>query len=593
MERFSGIGASNGLVLGPALVWRKSTLRVDRRHIEASEVEGQLDRFDAALEMTRQELEGLRSQLRGNLGEEHARILDAQLLLLEDADLLEAIREGVESERLSAGAAFARAMGEALVPLQVSGDGLFRERIDDFRDVEQRILRALSGGIDERPELEKPSIVVAQVLSPSETAGMDPSLILGFCIDEGGPTSHTAIIARSLGVPCVVGLKALSQRLSTGDELMLDGVSGQVVLEPEDVARKRFAARVRRRREAEEKLLTLREFPAITPDGHRVELAANAELPVEIGLAMKNGAKGIGLLRTEYFYFQRGQIPHEEEQLEAYRDILRRAEGETVIFRVLDVGGDKLLAAMGGYREYNPFLGWRGVRYLLSNPHLLRAQLRALYRASADGPLKIMFPMISGVEELRRLNEIAEVVRKDLAAEGHAMADAVEVGIMIETPSAVAMAPELAKECDFFSIGTNDLTQYVLAVDRTNARVAHLHRASHPAVLRAIRQTIDAAHEAGIWVGICGEMGANPTLAVLLVGMGIDEISTNAASIPVVKKAIRTIRYETAQEWAEETLRLPTADAVDHYLRVKTQRSLRDILHEDDDPEERPAEETA
>jgi phosphoenolpyruvate-protein kinase (PTS system EI component) len=257
------------------------------------------------------------------------------------------------------------------------------------------------------------------------------------------------------------------------------------------------------------------------------------------------------------------------------------------------VGGDKLLAAMGGYREYNPFLGWRGVRYLLSNPHLLRAQLRALYRASADGPLKIMFPMISGVEELRRLKEIAAVCRKDLAAEGHPIAEDIEIGIMIETPSAVAMAAELARECDFFSIGTNDLTQYMLAVDRTNARVAHLHRCSHPAVLRAIQFTIDAAHEAGIWVGICGEMGGNPTLAVLLVGMGIDEISTNAASIPVVKKAIRTIAYERSKRWAEEVLKLPTADAVDHYLRVKTQRSLRDLLHEEDPDDRRPAQEEA
>ncbi len=580
MERYEGIGASNGLVLGPALVWYKPSLSVGRRRCELSEVKGELEKLDAALDLTREELKGLRSQLHGHLGEDHARILDAQILLLDDEDLLTATRRAIEKELLTAASAFAQAMGEALVPLHLSQEGLFRERIEDFRDVEQRVLHALRGGADLRPELVKPSIIVASELSPSDTASLDPSLILGFCIDEGGPTSHTAIIARSLGVPCVVNLRHLSHRVQTDDILMVDGTSGQVVVNPEEAVRKRFAQRVKRRRQAEEKLRSLRDMPAVTPDGHRVELAANVELPVEIPLAMRNGADGVGLLRTEYFYFQKGQLPNEEEQLAAYREVLHRTEGKPVIFRVLDVGGDKLLSAMGGYREYNPFLGWRGVRYLLSNPDLLCVQLRALYRASVEGPLKIMIPMVSDVGELRQVKEIAVHCLDQLREEGHPFQEDIEMGIMVETPSAVAMADELARECDFFSIGTNDLTQYIMAVDRTNARVAHLHRPSHPAVLRSIQRTIDAAHDAGIWCGLCGEMGGNPSLAVLLMGMGIDEISTNAAAVPMVKKAIRSVAYSTAQQWVKDTLALSTADEVDHYLKIRAQRGLRDLLLE-------------
>lgn len=590
MRKFSGIGASNGLVLGKALVFPPTSLAEGPSYCDASEIDAELSRFEEALEKTKVELEELRLQLHGHLGEGHARILDAQLLLLEDEEVLRVTRGFVRERLMSAGSAFARAIGEALVPLHLSGESLFRERIEDFRDVEQRVLRTLRGGQEPRPELEEPVIIVASQLSPSETAALEPAFILGFCIDEGGPSGHTAIIARSLGVPCVVGLGSMSRQVRSGEDLMVDGMSGQIVIGPEAKVRERFAARVRRRRQAEEKLNSLRTLPATTPDGHTVELAANVELPVEISLAIKNGAEGIGLLRTEYFYFLQGQIPAEEEQFEAYREVVSSANGKTVIFRVLDVGGDKLLTAMGGFREYNPFLGWRGVRYLLSNPDLLRSQLRALYRVSALGPVKIMVPMITDVSELRKVKEIAERCRQELIQEGKAIADEVELGIMVETPAAVAMAPELAKECDFFSIGTNDLTQYIMAVDRTNARVAYLHRPSHPAVLRAIKQTIDAAHEAGIWVGLCGEMGGTPSLAVLLMGMGIDEISTNAATVPLVKKAIRSFPFAKARMWAEEALAFSTADEVENFLRVKAQRGLRGILQEEQNASIDPAE---
>jgi phosphotransferase system enzyme I (PtsI) len=590
VRKFSGIGASSGLVLGKALVFRKLSLSEGMRRCEAAEVASELAKLEEALVKTRRELEELRSQLHGHLGEGHARILDAQLLLLEDEEVLAVTRSFIREELLSAASAFARAIGEALVPLHFSGETLFRERIEDFRDVEQRVLRALRGGEDILPQLTEPVIIVANQLSPSDTASLEPEFVLGFCIDEGGPSSHTAIIARSLGVACVVGMGSMSRQVDTGDELIVDGLSGQVIVSPEEHVRERFAARVKRRRKAEEKLNSIRALPAVTPDGHSVELAANVELPVEISLAIQNGAEGIGLLRTEFFYFRQGQIPAEDEQFEAYREVIQRAQGKPVIFRVLDVGGDKLLTAMGGYREYNPFLGWRGVRYLLSNPDLLRTQLRALYRVSALGPMKIMVPMITDVSELRKVHAIARSCRDELVSEGVSIADEVQIGIMVETPSAVAMASELARECDFFSIGTNDLTQYIMAVDRTNSRVAYLHRPSHPAVLRAVKQTIDSAHEARIWVGLCGEMGGNPSLAILLMGMGIDEISTNAATVPVVKKAIRSVRFSSAQAWAQQALAFSTSDEVEHFLRVKTQRSLRDLLQEHQAEAKDPAE---
>jgi phosphotransferase system enzyme I (PtsI) len=578
VREFQGIGASEGVVFGPARVWHKQNLVVTRRQCAPEEVAGELQRLDAALAMTRAELLDVRGQLASRLGEDHAAILDAQLLILEDETVLSATRESIRHERCSAEAAFARSMAHALMPLDLQGDTVFRERLIDFRDLEQRVLRALQGGADSALELSEPCVLVAPVLTPSETAALDRHRVLGFCVDEGGPTSHTAILARSLGVPAVVGLRELSNAIQDGCELVVDGTTGLVIADPTAAVIKRSQARSERWRRMGERLQEMRDQPAITPDGHVVELAANAEVPFEIELAMETGAQGIGLLRTEYFYFKQGRIPSEEEQFAAYRDVLSRARGETVIFRVLDVGGDKFITGKGGLREANPQLGMRGIRFLLSNAEVLYTQLRSLYRASAFGPVRIMFPMITGLEELRAANDLTRRCRDDLQREGKRFEPDLDVGIMVETPSAVAMARELAAECAFFSIGTNDLTQYILAVDRTNWRVAHLHRPHHPAVLRAIAETISAGHSRGIPVRLCGEMGANPANAILLMGLGIDGISTHAAAIPALKKVIRTITYAQAKAWAQEALSLSTADDVREFLRSKTQQSLRGVL---------------
>jgi len=586
LRHFFGIAASEGLVIATAQVWRKTRARVLTPQPQAIEPEVERERLEEALARTREDLLGLRAELRQKLGRDHAKILDAQILILEDEEFLGRVRTLIDQDRIAAEAAFAKAMTEALVPLDLAGDGVFRERMIDFRDLEQRVLRDLRGSADEMPRLEGPRVLVARQLAPSETAALEVDRILGFCLEEGGATSHTAIIARSLGVPAVVGVRGVLAGMESGDEIAMDGGAGRVTVDPDEELCQRYEARIRRRRQVSERLSTLRDEPAQTLDGHRVELAANIEVPVEIDLALANGAESIGLVRTEFFYFQTSRLPHEEEQLRAYREILQRARGRHVIFRVLDVGGDKMLSALGGMREYNPFLGWRGVRFLLSNPEILRAQLRALYRAGTEGEMKIMFPMISSVEELRALREECDRCRNQLAREGTPFREEVELGIMVETPSAVAVAPELAAECDFFSIGSNDLTQYVLAVDRTNSRVSHLYLSHHPAVLRSIQATIDAAKKQSIWVGLCGEMGANPAIAVLLVGMGIDEISTNAAAIPVLKKVIRSTEFTQAKEWAREALSLSTADDVERYLRARVQEGLREFLHDDVPPRE-------
>jgi phosphoenolpyruvate-protein phosphotransferase (PTS system enzyme I) len=581
MKSYQGIGASDGLVIATAQVWRKTRAKVVGPARSTISPEEELERLDVALADTRDDLLILREELRQKLGQDHATILDAQILILEDEEFLGEVRRLLREERIPAESAFARAMAQALLPLDLSGDGLFRERIVDFRDVEQRVLRTLHGTDDSVPHLAGPRVLVARDLTPSETAALDVDKILGFCLEEGSANSHTVIIARSLGVPAVVSAAGVLAGISDGLDIAMDGGAGRFHVEPDSETNRRFEARIRRRREVAERLAGLRDEPAETPDGRRVELAANVELPIEIDLALSKGAEGIGLVRTEYFYFRSERLPGEEEQLRSYREVLERAEGRTVIFRVLDVGGDKVLTALGGMREYNPFLGWRGVRFLLSNPEILRTQLRAIYRASAFGSLRIMFPMITGVEELRAVQAECIYCRETLREEGHAFAEDIEIGIMVETPAAAAVASDLAKECDFFSIGSNDLTQYVLAVDRTNERVSYLYQPHHPAVLRTIRATIDAAKAAGIWVGLCGEMGSNPALAILLVGLGIDEISTNAAAIPLLKKVIRSIEYGQARKWAEEALALSTAGEVDRYLRARVQSSMREFLNEE------------
>ena len=390
--------------------------------------------------------------------------------------------------------------------------------------------------------------------------------MLGFLLEEGSRTSHVAILSRSMGVPAVVGLGEALTGLSDGDSVAIDGHLGELIVAPDKEIIRKFKLLYHKESALNEKLAHLKDVPAETPDGHRIQMFNNIELPIEVDKALLCGSEGIGLLRTEYIYFQHGSIPSEDEQMEVYSEIVKKMDGRPVVFRTLDVGGDKVQRYLGARKEFNPFLGWRGIRFLLANPALLKSQLRAMFRAAAGGPSKIMFPMITGVDELRKARQICRECCNELAAESIEHDPDVEIGIMVETPSAVAIADLLAAECDFFSIGTNDLIQYSLSMDRLNRRVSYLYQPLHPAVLRFMKSAIDAAHNAGIKVSICGEMASETRFAEVLLGLGFDEISTHAVQLPKVKQVIRWTTMSEAKQLLSDLMSFSTAAEAEAHL---------------------------
>ncbi len=560
MERLQGIAASPGFAVGPVHAVRRRNLVAGRRTILPATIAAECERFGAAVDQARAEIQELADSLARELGPAEADILASQLLILEDTMVWDATLAVIRLERINAEAAFARAVGDLATRFLEIEDETFRERVNDLRDVEQRVLRAFLG--DGRPPLELPpvpSIVVARNLAPSDTAALGRDNVLGFAMDEGGTTSHVAILARSLGVPAVVGLGGRATELAPGRAVAIDGNSGEMVLDPDLETRNHYEVLSRQQAAVNAKLSFLRDLPAVTPDGHRVAMMANIELPIELDEALAHGAEGVGLLRTEYLFFQHATIPTEEDQVKVYSGFVERLDGRMVVFRTLDVGGDKVSDYLGAKREYNPFLGWRGIRFLLANRALFKTQVRAILRAAAGGRARLMFPMITGVQELREAKEVVAEAAAELAREGLPHDPDLGLGIMIETPSAVLAADLLAAECDFFSIGTNDLIQYTLAMDRGNSRVSYLYQPLHPAILRAIDRTVRAAHGAGIEVGLCGEMGSETRLAEVLLGLGLDEISLHGAALPKVKQVIRWTERAEAQRLVEHLMTLPTA----------------------------------
>ena len=567
MRTLAGIGASPGFALGPIHTIRLATIVPRRRAVAVKDVPIEIERFRVAVERARDQIRELSEQLSHELGSEEGAILSSQLLILEDEMIWDATLAAIRLERINAEAAFARTVGDLAARFLEIEDATFRDRVNDLRDVEQRVLRGFTDGAVAGPVPPAvPSVIASSNLTPSDTAALGRHNVLGFVMDEGGNTSHVAILARSLGVPAVVGLKGAAAQLVAGDVVAVDGTDGRVQVDPDDETRQHFSVLTRQQVVVNEKLAYLRDLPALSPDGRRVQMMANIELPVEVEEALARGAEGIGLLRTEYLFFQHGTIPTEDDQVRIYNEIVRRMGGRPVIFRTLDVGGDKVSDYLGAKREYNPFLGWRGIRFSLANRLLFKTQVKAIYRAAAAGSAKLMFPMITGVEELRQAREVCAEALAELVAEGKPHVPDIQVGVMIETPSAVLEADLLARECDFFSIGTNDLIQYTLAMDRGNSRVSYLYRPLHPAVLRALKRTVDAAHDAGIWAGVCGEMSAETRLAEVLFGLGLDEISTHGAALPKVKQVIRWTPWTEARSVVEHLLTLATADEADAWL---------------------------
>lgn len=564
---YQGIAASSGYAVGPVFKVRLQTLVPERRSIAPDEIPGEKKRFQKAVARARDEIQELIGQLERDLGTDEADILSSQLFILEDEMVWDATLAAIQLDRINAEAALSKTVGDVAARFLEIEEETFRERVNDLRDVEQRVLRAFLNGGSAEPELPtEPSIILSRNLTPSDTAALGGKNVLGFAMDEGGATSHVAILARSLGVPAVVGLKDASQRIQAGQVVALDGTDGHLITAPNDETRDHFRLLQRRQVDIDEKLAGLKDLEAVTPDGHRVRMMANIELPIEVDEALARGAEGIGLLRTEYLFFQRKRIPTLEQQVKVYSEMVRRMKGRPVVFRTLDVGGDKVTDYLGAKREYNPFLGWRGIRFSLANRNLFKTQIKAIHRAAAVGEAKLMFPMISGVEELRAAREICAEAVAELEAEGVEYTPGLETGIMVETPSAVLTADLLARECDFFSIGSNDLIQYTLAMDRGNSRVSYLYQPLHPAILRAIRDTVAAAHEAGIWAGLCGEMGSETRLAEVLLGLGLDEISLHGAALPKVKQVIRWTTLAEARLVVEHLLSLTTPDEGNRWL---------------------------
>ena len=547
-----GIPASQGVSRSRVVVLDRTRINPAKWGIVEADRAKEEERLKASLADTRSQIVAMQDRLREAMGAKEALIFDSHLLVLEDPMLLEEVSRFIREDLVSAEYAFYSASEKYANALANVEDAYLSERAADVRDVTQRVLANLMG----RPtcaglaDLAEPCIVVAHDLTPSDTAMMDSAKVLGFVTEVGSRTSHTAILARSLRIPAVLGLGGTIGELKSGQSVLIDGFNGFVVIEPSDQTLFEYGQLVDRQASIEESLEVIHDDAAETKDGHRIILSANIELATDVEGVLQSGATGVGLFRTEFLFINRSDLPDEKEQFAAYRRVAESLAPDPVIIRTLDLGGDKLLSHVNLAEEMNPFLGWRAIRLCLEEKDLFRTQLRAILRASVFGDLKIMYPMVSGVEELEAANVLLDECRAQLRAEGTAFADAIEIGVMIETPSAAMIADSLAKRVQFFSIGTNDLIQYTLAVDRLNEKIAHLYEPTHPGILRLIKATVDAGQAHGIWTGVCGEMASDLAVVPLLLGLGVAELSVTPSMVPRVKMLIRSIEMSQARELA-------------------------------------------
>ncbi len=572
-----GIGVAPGIVIARALVFQHQETPIFRVPLLRAEVGDEVARLEAAKELTKRQIQEVRTRTVEALGEDHGYIFDAHSLMLDDPLVAGRIEEVIRRERVNAEWAAQVILDELSSVFDDLEDDYFRARRSDIYDVIGRLMRNLAGAPPRSLEkVERKYILLSDNVRPSDTARLDWEHMAGLAMEAGSRTYHTAIIARSLGIPCVVGVRDLTAKVDHGAPLILDGGEGIVVVNPDRATLRDYRARRRRQTLLKQKLEHLRELPAETKDGYRIVLQANVEFPEECATAQSQGAEGIGLFRSEWFLTRnRGQFPSEEEQYAVYRSMAEQMRPWSVIVRAFDLSAEQLGEEMG-QSEANPALGLRAIRLLLKRRDLFKEQLRALLRARAHGNVKVMFPMVSGVGELREALAVVEEAKEELLREGARFGADLPCGVTLEVPSAAATADLLAKEAAFFSIGTNDLIQYLIGVDRGNDQVSYLYEPLHPAMLRTLRFVIDSAHAAGIKVGMCGEMASDPVLVALLVGFGLDELSMNAVSIPTVKNIIRHLSASEAREVAQEALRLPTVKEVSAFLNDK----LRGLIPE-------------
>lgn len=562
--RFHGAGVSPGIARGTVQVLRDDFDDVPQHKIEKKQVASEIGRFEAALIQTRMQILEMQQRIAESIGAKDAAIFDAHLLVVEDRTLIDEVLRKLETELTNVEWVFQEVATNYSETLSKIDDPYLRERALDIDDVTRRVIRNLLGKAP-KPLLAmvEPHVLVAHNLTPSDTAMMKKELVLGIATDLGSRTSHSAIMSRSLGIPSIVGLHDVTERLQPGDNVLLDGTNGLLIVNPTEQTLEQYGEIESRRKKVAAQLRELRETKSTTRDGRHIVLSANIELPSDAETVRANGAEGIGLYRTEFLYLNRDTLPSEEEQYDVYRKVAESVAPDPLIIRTFDLGGDKIAPGTVDFPdEMNPFLGWRAIRFCLENIDIFKTQLRAILRASSVGNIKVMFPMISGIDELRKSISILKECAGELGKEGHKIGDKTEVGAMIEIPSAAISADTLAREVDFFSVGTNDLIQYTLAVDRVNEKIAHLYEPAHPAVLRLLKMIADAAHGNDIWVGVCGEMAGDIALIPLLLGLGMDELSVGASLVPRVKRAVQSLDIPECRQLVDESLRLQTPQEV-------------------------------
>jgi len=575
-----GIGVSPGVVVGKAFLLTTDEDRIVEREISSEDIPREIARFEEALIETRRQIHEIQHRVGEAMGQESAGIFDAHLLVVDDHAFVEEVIRGLSAYHRNVESVLhlvTERYAEALGRIE---DDYLRERAVDVRDVSRRIMRNLSGKSSSiLTQLREPRIVIANDLAPSETAQMMRDTIIGFATDLGSPTSHTAIMARALTIPAIVGLHDVSVRISEGDTILLDGNKGVLIIHPSEERLERYGKVIESRKTIESELANLKDKPAETKDGYVMLLSANIARPSDVEAVLQSGARGVGLFRSEFLYLAKeSALPDEEEQVQAYKEVAERIYPDQVIIRTIDLGGDKFLSHIKTPPELNPFMGWRAIRFCLAQPAIFKTQLRAILRASASRNVKMMYPMVSNVDEVLKANALLDEAKNECREAGHAFNDALEVGVMIEVPSAAIMANLLAPHVKFFSLGTNDLVQYTLAADRVNERIAYLYEPTHPAILRLIKNTIDVGHAHGIWTGICGEMAGNPLMVPLLMGLGADELSVSPSLVPLVKDVIRNIRYAQAEELGVAALRSVSPKEVLDLCRDLTHKVAPEIL---------------
>ncbi|OMC69180.1 phosphoenolpyruvate--protein phosphotransferase [Paenibacillus sp. FSL H7-0326] len=561
MPNVSGIAASAGIAIARAFILEHPDYSVEKRSI--TDVDAEIAKLEAALEKSEAELQAIKARTLQELGEKKAEIFESHLLILNDPELIDPVKSKISDEKVNAEFALEETAATFIQMFENMKSAYLQERAADMRDVTKRVLGHLLGLQVVNPaEISEEVIVLAEDLTPSDTAQLNRKYVLGFATNIGGRTSHSAIMARSLEIPAVVGTKEVLTQAKNGDLIIVDGLDGHVLINPEDSVVEEYKSKQAAYAAQVAEWRKLRDEPTVTVDGVHVELAANIGTPNDVAGVLENGGEGVGLYRTEFLYMGRDKLPSEDVQYNAYKTVLEKMEGKPVVVRTLDIGGDKELPYLDLPKEMNPFLGFRAVRLCLDRQDIFRTQLRALLRASVHGNLRIMFPMIATLGEFREAKAILLEEKEKLAAEGTQVSDSIQLGIMVEIPSTAVLADQFAKEVDFFSIGTNDLIQYTMAADRMNERVSYLYQPYNPSILRLIKMVIDAAHREGRWVGMCGEMAGDSTAIPLLLGLGLDEFSMSATSILPARSQLTKLSQADMKELAAKALDMQTAEQV-------------------------------